>query len=503
MSFRRRSIRLRGAIREHAGHRVERPEDQDSDHSRSLSRWHRDTPIPDWRSTPPYCRGLRGSRLPQLLAQVRRAGGAVGGQVAEAPVVHLVRHVAQHAGDVLVRHRPEHRVGSGRSPCSRDSAPRSRLHVDCAPRCTRSCVRRRLGDALPDVEGLSRSRAGADGVTVPARSSMRRQLRRPPGETVGLVGELGPRQRASRRSALFWGPVPKCRAGRRWADRLGRTRPRRLLRASACSCPRARDRADLAGADGRLRPDLHGPPVARRGVVRRHHGRNGREARPRARRPARVGAAPIRRRRRDGTPTEFLRRNAAAGSAVCQITMALAGQPSLLIAERADDGARRHDAGADPRPAALAASGDRMSIPAWPPGRRSGASPPIPCQRGDRDARRGLSASAGATGPERIFPVPTHPFRHRGPARVRSGLVKCSTLSRRVPMAPSVRLPTIPGVAPQPGEWPVGCHFHPRCSLAREECRVAPVALQGGRAAGAAPCAAACWRSLVKEEACR
>jgi oligopeptide/dipeptide ABC transporter ATP-binding protein len=34
------------------------------------------------------------------------------------------------------------------------------------------------------------------------------------------------------------------------------------------------------------------------------------------------------------------------------------------------------------------------------------------------------------------------------------------------------RLVTIPGVPAVPGQWPTGCRFAPRCSFAREECRV-------------------------------
>ncbi len=38
--------------------------------------------------------------------------------------------------------------------------------------------------------------------------------------------------------------------------------------------------------------------------------------------------------------------------------------------------------------------------------------------------------------------------------------------------APEARtLPTIPGTVPQPGEWPAGCHFHPRCGFATDACR--------------------------------
>ena len=38
-------------------------------------------------------------------------------------------------------------------------------------------------------------------------------------------------------------------------------------------------------------------------------------------------------------------------------------------------------------------------------------------------------------------------------------------------------LPTIPGGVPKPGEWPVGCHFHPRCKYATVACRERPIPL--------------------------
>ena len=31
-------------------------------------------------------------------------------------------------------------------------------------------------------------------------------------------------------------------------------------------------------------------------------------------------------------------------------------------------------------------------------------------------------------------------------------------------------LMTIPGVVPKPGQWPTGCHFHPRCKYATPSC---------------------------------
>lgn len=40
------------------------------------------------------------------------------------------------------------------------------------------------------------------------------------------------------------------------------------------------------------------------------------------------------------------------------------------------------------------------------------------------------------------------------------------------------RLPTIPGSVPKPGEWPSGCHFHPRCGYATPACTAQQIALE-------------------------
>jgi peptide/nickel transport system permease protein len=34
----------------------------------------------------------------------------------------------------------------------------------------------------------------------------------------------------------------------------------------------------------------------------------------------------------------------------------------------------------------------------------------------------------------------------------------------------TAELPTIPGSVPEPGTWPAGCHFSPRCQFATQEC---------------------------------
>jgi peptide/nickel transport system permease protein len=39
-------------------------------------------------------------------------------------------------------------------------------------------------------------------------------------------------------------------------------------------------------------------------------------------------------------------------------------------------------------------------------------------------------------------------------------------------------LPTIPGTVPAPGEWPEGCHFHPRCAYATAACQAQAIPLE-------------------------
>jgi peptide/nickel transport system permease protein len=43
------------------------------------------------------------------------------------------------------------------------------------------------------------------------------------------------------------------------------------------------------------------------------------------------------------------------------------------------------------------------------------------------------------------------------------------------------RLPAIPGSVPDPGAWPSGCRFHPRCSHATVECASAAITLTQAR----------------------
>jgi peptide/nickel transport system permease protein len=77
----------------------------------------------------------------------------------------------------------------------------------------------------------------------------------------------------------------------------------------------------------------------------------------------------------------------------------------------------------------------------------------------------------------RMFHQPYHPYtkglRLSDPHNVLVGHEPSPACSGEV-QAP---LPTIPGTVPPPGDWPAGCHFHPRCPFATAECAAAPIPL--------------------------
>ena len=58
--------------------------------------------------------------------------------------------------------------------------------------------------------------------------------------------------------------------------------------------------------------------------------------------------------------------------------------------------------------------------------------------------------------------------------------------------APRPDPPTIPGVVPQPGNWPAGCRFRPRCQLAEQACGAVQKLVP---AAGAGPKMVRCWKA--------
>jgi peptide/nickel transport system permease protein len=73
---------------------------------------------------------------------------------------------------------------------------------------------------------------------------------------------------------------------------------------------------------------------------------------------------------------------------------------------------------------------------------------------------------------EQVYGAPGHPY---------SRALLASNLQLATAGQP---LPTIAGAVPEPGQWPAGCHFEPRCSFATQECgqrRIPLVPLPGGR----------------------
>jgi peptide/nickel transport system permease protein len=66
---------------------------------------------------------------------------------------------------------------------------------------------------------------------------------------------------------------------------------------------------------------------------------------------------------------------------------------------------------------------------------------------------------------ERLFDEPRHPY------------TEALLAANPATSAAGGDLPVIPGSVPKPGDWPAGCHFHPRCAYATAECRAAPIPL--------------------------
>jgi peptide/nickel transport system permease protein len=65
-----------------------------------------------------------------------------------------------------------------------------------------------------------------------------------------------------------------------------------------------------------------------------------------------------------------------------------------------------------------------------------------------------------------MFHAPLHPY------------TKALLSSNPHHAASTEMLPTIPGSVPQPGAWPPGCRFHPRCSYATPACAEGTIALE-------------------------
>ena len=164
------------------------------------------------------------------------------------------------------------------------------------------------------------------------------------GKTIGIVGESGLREVRDR--ALADGLDPEAAgADRRGLDQVPGPRPHEALRAPARGCPRQGDGDDLPGSDDVAEPDAEDPDADHRGArppLRLLEGRRP----PAGGGAARGGADPARRRATRRLPAPLLGRDAPARDDRDRDRL----QPEAPDRRRADDRARRHRAGADPRP---------------------------------------------------------------------------------------------------------------------------------------------------------
>ena len=128
---------------------------------------------------------------------------------------------------------------------------------------------------------------------------------------------------------------------------------------------------------------------------------------------------------------------------------------------RADDGARRHGAGRDPRaPARAPAPSGRwpMLLVTHDWG--------VVADVCDRASSCTPVTSSRAPTSSRSFREPLHPYTE-------------ALLASNPHDAPGqTRLPSIPGAVPKPGAVARGCHFQPRCRYSTQTCRERPVPLE-------------------------
>ena len=152
---------------------------------------------------------------------------------------------------------------------------------------------------------------------------------------------------------------------------------------------------------------------------------------------------------------------------------------------RADDGARRHHPGANPRSSDAAAPRQRHGAGAHHPrhgrrrrDRRPGHCPICRAAGGDERARASCS-------PIRIIPIPRRCWRRCRSGRTGGGL------------------PAIPGVVPGQFDRPRGCLFSPRCAFVFDACHDARAAAGGARARPRALSDAACSPGFRARSSCK
>ncbi|MFC4948858.1 dipeptide/oligopeptide/nickel ABC transporter permease/ATP-binding protein [Pseudonocardia sp. GCM10023141] len=304
-------------------------------------------------------------------------------------------------------------------------------------------------DALLSIRQLGVAFASAQGLQ-PVLDDVNLDLRA--GECVGLVGESGCGKSITAMSVLGLLPANgRVTAGSIWFE--GRdltTMPERELR---------RLRGKEIGLISQ-EPMISLDPAFRIGwqlaeAIRQHHGCTGREARTRA-----VGLLESVRLPRPAEVARKYPHELSGGMAQrVAIARALAGEPKLLIADepttaldvtvQAEILDLLRDIRRDRNMAVLLVTHD------WG----------VVADSCDRAVVMYAGQVVEQGSLQAMFREPLHPYTDALLAANPHNAIGAGML------------PTISGTVPKPGQWPAGCHFHPRCPYATAACRDTAVAL--------------------------
>jgi peptide/nickel transport system permease protein len=305
--------------------------------------------------------------------------------------------------------------------------------------------------ALLSVRGLSVSRRGGAGSTLVVDDVSFDVL---PGETLGLVGESGCGKTVTALAMLRLLPASLTVTGGqvRWAGSdLLRLSMREFggLRGSALGYVSQEPQASL---------DPTGTVASQLAEVVRRHDRIGRSAaRARAVELLRQVELPDPERTARAYPHEL-----SGGMAQrVALALALAGRPRLLIA---DEPTTALDVTLQAELLALLRRLQRetgMAIAAithdWG----------VVADICDRTIVMYAGQVVEQGGTQELFDRPLHPYT--------LGLLRSHPSLARAGQP----IKALPGRVVQPGSWPAGCRFAPRCELADDECRAGPVSLTG------------------------